>query len=144
MQRPSSVLVFAAAFLAVGMPALAQTDGATKFVIARAGSDATVLYDATPDVIAIVRDKIGDEQANRLLQHDALRVLALAAPELPEARAITVRITYVRSGDVSPVYGTPTFVGVERYASLRESAPNAKSDRHRQITFTVVGKLPPR
>ena len=146
-----------AALLGTLIPVLADDAPPGKVVIARASGDATVLYDATPEVAAIVRDKLSDDAANARLQRDALRVLAKVAPELTDAQTITVRITYAQSGDVSPVYGTPTFAGVERYANLKSPAADAKSDRDKWkeglagtapppawITFTVVGKLPPR
>ncbi len=152
------IILFAVpATLLALMPAFAADEPPGKVVIARASEDATVLYDATPEVAAIVRDKLGDDTANARLEHDALRVLAKVASELSGSRSITVRITYAQSGDVSPVYGTPTFVGIERYANLRMSTADASTDRDMWkektaanvaapswTSFIVVGKLPPR
>jgi outer membrane receptor protein involved in Fe transport len=148
-------LPFTAVLLLGAATCFADEEPVPKFVVARASGSATVLYDATKQVSEIVRDKLDDEAADRRLQHEALRVLASVTPELPDAQTITIRITYAQSGEVSPVYGTPTFAGIERYANMSASAVDAKSDRDRWkegvpgalpswISFTVVGKLPPR
>jgi hypothetical protein len=136
-------------------PASADEAIPGKIILARASEDAVILYDATPEVIAIVHDKLDDAAAGKRLERDALLVLAKEMPDIPDARTITVRVTYTRTGDVNPAYGTPTFAGIERYANLIVPAGNARSDRGnwRQGTeenapawasFTIVGELPPR
>jgi hypothetical protein len=66
-----------------------------------------------------------------------------------------VRVIYSKTGEVSPVYGTPTFADVERFATLTMKAEDAASDRDKWrelgdgappawVQFDVVGELPPR
>ena len=125
-------------------------------VLARTEADALVIWEATPEVAAIVSGKLSDADANARLERDALRVLGQEAPKLASARTITVRVIYSKTGDVSPVYGTPTFAGVERYATVTISGADASSDRDKWkeladgatppawVRFDIVGTLPPR
>lgn len=128
-------------------------------VIARAGADALVLWDATTVVSQIVSDKVSDADANARLANGALRALVQVAPRLDRATSITIRVVYARTGAVSPVYGAATFAGVERYATLEISGSDAKADTGKwkeaaaggsasalpkSVTFRITGKLPPR
>lgn len=126
-------------------------------LIMRTGGNALIIWDATPEVAAIVSEKTALAAANLRLERKALRVLAQVAPKLERtAASATVRVTYEESGDVSPVYGTLIFAGVERYATLSISSRDIRSDRDRWkelglasalpnwIDFKVVGRLPPR
>jgi hypothetical protein len=150
-----------AVVLAVGIPLAASGDAlSSKPVIARLGPDALVLWDATTVVAQIVSDKATDADANVRLEHGALAALAETAPSLADAKTITVRVIYAKTGAVSPVYGAATFAGVERYATLEISGADARSDAGKwkeaaaaagpaglfpkSVTFTVTGVLPPR
>jgi hypothetical protein len=151
------VLIASIALLA---PIAASADEAAvpgHFVLARASEDALVLFDASPEVAAIVSNKTPDADANDALERDALKVLALMLPKLEKStKSVTVRLTYNKSGAVSPVYGAPTFAGVERYALLEVTYKDAAVDRDKWkeldpkhavppwISFKVIGQLPPR
>ena len=139
------------------VPALASEDPVPGHVIfARASQDALLLWDATVEVTAIVRERRPDGAANARLEHDALRVLAASLSEVKHARTITVRVIYSKTGDVSPVYGAPTFLGIERYANVTLAAASAAANRDGWqqldaksvppgwIAFKIVGALPPR
>ena len=146
--------------LVVGVPLASSGDAlSSKPVIARLGADALVLWDATAVVTQIVSDKATDADANVRLERGALKALAETAPSLADAKTITVRVIYAKTGAVSPVYGAATFAGVERYATLEISGADARSDAGKwkeaaaagtagpfpkSITFTVTGVLPPR
>lgn len=152
-------LLAAALLVALPISALADGEGA-KPVIVRAHGDALVLWDATSVVAQVVRDKAGDDDANARLQRGALKALVETVPHLQDAKRITVRVLYNRTGEVSPVYNAATFAGVERYATLEISGTDARSDKEKwkeaamssgpattlphSITFTIIGKLPPR
>ena len=90
-------------------------------------------------------------------RRDALNELVLEQPKLGKLTSVNVRVVYTKTGDVSPVYGTPTFAGVERYGTLAMTADDLKNDRDKWqeaaagtgtlpawVTFTVSGELPPR
>jgi len=126
-------------------------------ILARAEGSALVIWDSTTEVADIVKDKLDDATAKSRLERDALDEAAIEAPKLTNATSITVRVVYTKSGDVSPVYGSPTFEGVERYATLTMSMNDVKNDRDKWkeavagtaalpswINFSVSGDLPPR
>jgi len=126
-------------------------------VLAKPDRDALVIWDASPVVASIVRGKTSDADANDLLERDAAHVLATMTPNVDKtAKTITVRVIYSKTGAVSPVYGTPTFMGIERYATLTVPAADAQGDRDKWkeldtkspvpswFAFKVIGLLPPR
>jgi hypothetical protein len=126
-------------------------------VLARVEGRALVIWDSTLEVAQIVKDKLPDAAAKDRLERDALGELLLEAPNLGRARSVDVRVVYTKTGDVSPVYGSPEFAGVERYATLTMPAADVKRDRGRWqeaatgggalpawIEFSISGELPPR
>jgi len=126
-------------------------------VLAKPDGDALVIWDASPVVASIVKSKTADADANDLLERDAARVLVTMAPNVDKsAKTITVRVIYSKTGAVSPIYGTPTFMGIERYATLTVPAADAESDRDKWkelsvktpvpawFSFKIIGLLPPR
>jgi hypothetical protein len=145
------------AALSMSRPASADDAVPGAVVLARASSDALLIWDASDDVAAIVKDKASDADANARLERDAVRVLASHANEIGKsAKTITLRVIYSKTGAVSPVYGTPTFLGTERYATLSADAAPIADDRDRWkesdgklpapgwLTWKVLGRLPPR
>ncbi len=157
MRAPFALLALvAAAFVGTASAAWAD-DVPGRAVLAKPGGDALVIWDASPVVASIVKSKTNDAGANDLLERDAVHVLAAMAPNIDKtAKTITVRVIYSRTGAVSPVYGTPTFMGIERYATLTVPGPNAQGDRDKWkeldtnspvpswFAFKIVGLLPPR
>jgi len=137
-------------------PAAALDSVPGHVIVARENDDAVLLWDATPDVADIVRERLSDADAEKRLERDALRALATSLDRVPNARTVTLRVLYSKIGDVSPTYGSPTFAGVERYATLTVDARRAAGDDDRWkelgpraavpawIDYQVVGELPPR
>ncbi len=159
MRPPAAVVAPALAALAAlaGTPPPAAGQSVPGHVIlAKISGDALLLWDATPEVAAVVDGKLPDDAANERLERDALRVLADEFPKVERSRSITLRVLYDKTGDVSPVYGTATFAGVETYATLTMRTADVARDRDRRrdleaaapppawVTFRIVGKLPPR
>jgi hypothetical protein len=150
----AAVVSFATFFLASASSAATEVPG--RVVLARAEGDALLIWDSTAEVAAIVSGKLSDADANARLERDALHVLAAEQPKVTSAKSITVRVVFSKTGDVSPVYGSPTFAGVERYATLKIDASDAASDRDKWkeladtatppawVKFDVIGELPPR
>lgn len=143
-------------FLGAAACAAATPDVPGRVVLARAEGDALLIWDSTAEVAAIVSGKLSDADANARLEHDALRVLAAEQAKITSAKTITVRVVFSKTGDVSPVYGSPTFAGVERYATVEIQGADASSDRDKWkelpdnatppawVKFDVLGELPPR
>jgi len=122
-------------------------------ILAKPTGDALVIWDASNVVGGIVRSTMSDDAANRLIELDSQRVLATILPTIDKhAKSVTVRAVYSKIGAVSPVYGTPTFAGVEHFSELSIDASGLKrwkrAELHPTIApwfhFNVVGKLPPR
>ncbi len=158
MKGPFPLLALvAAACFTVTSAALADDAVPGHAVLAKPGGDALVIWDASPVVASIVKSKTDDAGANDLLERDAVHVLATMAPNVDKsAKTITVRVIYSKTGAVSPVYGTPTFMGIERYATLTVPAGDVQGDRDKWkeldakapvpawFAFKVTGLLPPR
>ncbi len=123
-------------------------------ILARTGVQSTYLWDATPYVTQLVADKdVGDSGMHALLG-TAMSAMLQEAPA-SHAMTLTLRVVYTRSGDVSPVYGTLTFNGVEKVATLTASRgaimkfgavwaqdlANGKFPHDFKVEIT--GKLPP-
>ena len=126
-------------------------------VLAQPGGDALIIWNASPVVAPIVRSKMSGADADALLERDAIRALAKIFPNIDKsASSITVRIIYALSGEVSPLYGNPTFKGFEQYALLNIRGRDARAERARWddladkaqvpsiFTLKIVGRLPPR
>ncbi len=112
-------------------------------IVARPAGNALLIWDASADVAAIVANKTSDADAKTLLERDAARVLAASLSKTDiGASSITLRVIYQKTGAVSPVYGSATFAGVERYATLRLSGRDARSDRDRWHELAGDGPLP--
>lgn len=158
MRGPFTLLALVAAgCIALAAAALADDAVPGHAVLAKPGGDALVIWDASPVVAAIVKSKTDDSGANDLLERDAVHVLASMAPNIDKsAKTVTIRVIYSKTGAVSPVYGTPTFLGIERYATLIVAAGDTQGDRDKWkeldaktpvpswFAFKVTGLLPPR
>jgi len=156
--RPFVALSFALVLGFLGAPVRAEEPPIPgHVVVARVSDDALIIWDASPEIASIVTNKTGDEAATEQLERDALRVLAQNVAKLEKsAKSVTVRVIYNKTGAVSPIYGAPTFAGVERYATLAVAYKDAVSDRDKWkeldqkhavpawVAFKVIGQLPPR
>jgi hypothetical protein len=123
-------------------------------ILARSGVQATYLWDATPYVAQLVSEKDVGDTGLRALLGTAASVLRQKAPS-SHAKTMTLRIVYTRSGDVSPVYGTLTFNGVEKVATLIASRDAilkhgaawaqelAAGKKTPDLKVEITGKLPP-
>lgn len=161
MTRYRQLAAAAALALATAIPAGAPAADAPPVpghvVLAKPGPEAVIIWDATPVVVTIVNDKMRDDEANALLEHDALRNVAKFAKAISaDAKSVTLRVTYQKIGAVNPAYGAQTFAGVERYAQLTLPAADVRNNRDKWmelgertavpawVQFTIVGALPPR
>jgi hypothetical protein len=154
-------IVSVATLVAAGMcfaPSLADAPVVPGHaIVARPEGDALVIWDATTEVTAIVKDKVADPAAKDRLERDALNELVVEESKLSNVTAVNIRVVYTKTGDVSPTYGSATFAGVERYATLTMTAADLKGDRDKWketaagtaalpawVAFTISGELPPR
>jgi len=148
----------AVAAIVVSAAAPAQADPVPGHVIvARTQGAALLIWDATAEIAAITAAKLSNDDANARIERDALRVLAASLGAVKNSKTVTVRVLYARTGDVSPVYGTPTFAGIERYANLTVDTRAAAADKDKWeeerdpkvappawIAYKILGQLPPR
>jgi hypothetical protein len=117
-------------------------------------ADATLMWDATRYVTVLVNDKLTDERGMRAIEATALRALAEKGKTLT-ASSLTLKVTYARTGAVSPLYRSVTFAGFEPVMTI--AAKNADLAKHAGawseqlasgvvptgVTVSITGKLPP-
>lgn len=148
-----SIAVFCSAAVAADMPK--EVVGA--IVTARAGADALLLWDATPRLISLIKSGTSNEQIFDTVESEAIVVARERESSLPKTtKSITVRVIYHRTGEVSPVYGAPTFAGIEKLVTVTVPYPELSSHANAwyaslaagqtpaDVKVDVTGKLPPR
>jgi len=134
-------------------PAVRPASGAV--IMAKASGDSTLfIWDATPYVTQLVSDKMLGDDGLHAIEATAIQALADKVKKASTA-AVTVRELYSKTGAVSPVYGSPTFAGVERVVTIGAqraaleknaeawSASLAKGTIPQGVTIDISGKLPP-
>jgi hypothetical protein len=155
------VAVSAVCFLAVMCGGLAFADPpavrpvAGAVIVTRTSpTEASLLWDATLYVTQLVNEKTTDDRGMHAIEATALRALAEKGKTL-KARTLTLKVTYAKTGAVSPVYGSATFAGFEPVLTLSArraeavqhadawSAELAKGTVPKGVTVDVTGKLPP-
>jgi hypothetical protein len=134
-------------------PAVRPVSGAV-IVTRTSPAEAGLMWDATPYVTQLVNEKITDEPGMRALEATALRALADKGKGLA-ASMLTLKVTYARTGAVSPAYRSVTFegfesvvtIGAQRAALARNaavwSAQLANGTIPKGVRISVTGKLPP-
>jgi hypothetical protein len=157
--RPS-VAVFVAVLALVPLagfaddtPAFRPVSGAV--IMAKATSTSTLfIWDATPYVTQLVADKVLGDDGLHAIEASAIQALADKAKKVTTA-ALTLRVLYSKTGAVSPVYGAPTFAGIERVMTISVErtalAKNAdawsttlgKGTTPDGVKIDVSGQLPP-
>ena len=138
--------------LAVTIAGLRPVQG--QVILARTGSSALYIWDATPYVAQLVADGDLGSDGMRALEATALRALADRAKG-SSADSVALRVVFQKSGAVSPVYGTATFEGMEEVMTLKaERKPLLAAATawiedllHGKpasgLAIDVTGKLPP-
>ena len=120
---------------------IAETPG--TIIVARTGSDALLLWDATPLVADIVSEKRSRVSALRDLEAQAMQILSARAATMADAKRLTIRVLYQKTGAVSPVYGTPTLEGVERVFELTAEKDRARKNGTAYSRALSQGRVPP-
>ena len=153
VSRRLAILAALAAFAAAGPAVADEIAGST--IVVRDEGDALIIWEATPAVVAIVKNKTPGKLALKQLESSAVTIAAQHARDLVDATTISVRITYQKIGAVNPAYGGATLAGVESVATVRLSRglalkadPSiarkiAHGDSVPGVTVIVSGKLPP-
>ncbi len=123
-------------------------------ILARSGATSTYLWDASPYVAQLVSEKNLGDVAMRALEGTAVSVLREKAKS-SHSKMLLLRIVYTRSGAVSPAYGTLTFNGVEKLATVTAARdailkkgsawPQNVTDGKipRELKLEITGNLPP-
>jgi hypothetical protein len=129
---------------------------AGPIVLARTGSDALVLWDASSEMISLIANKMPADAMMRKLESDAVVILGDRAKAVASGtKTLTVQVIYQRSGAISPAYQTATFLGIEHLVAVKAPLPAAATRGDAwaedvrngktpdELTVTVSGKLPP-
>ena len=148
-------LILCAPMSAVGETTIRPLAG--PVIVARSTSgEAMLLWDATSYVSQLVSEKLTGESGMRALEATAIHALNEKAKVLSSSR-LSLKVTYSKTGSVSPVYGSATFEGVESVlsitvarAALTEHADTWVSEAAHGdaispsgLAIAVLGKLPP-
>ncbi|HEY1975704.1 MAG TPA: hypothetical protein VGG89_04120 [Candidatus Baltobacteraceae bacterium] len=145
-------------YLAFSLPAAAAPDSSIKgeVIVAKTQGNAIVLWDITQSVAALVATPSSHDEKIRDVELQASEILLAHLAEMSAASTVEVRALYQRNGDVSPIYKTATFAGVERLLTITATyaaAVKNKAAWEKQlaagampsgITVEVTGDLPPR
>jgi hypothetical protein len=121
----------------------------------RGGETPLFLWDVTPAVGDIVEAKAPRESALHALEARAIDVLATQALTSKDAKRLSLRVLYLKTGATDPTYKSPTFEGIERLFEVSADA-DAIRERHvslaqalgaghipAEVHLTVSGVLPP-
>jgi hypothetical protein len=148
-----SFVLLAAGIARADAPEVRPVSGAV-IVTRTTPAEAGVLWDATPYVTQLVSEQLTDERGMRAVEATALRALAEKSKSLA-APALTLKVSYARTGAVSPVYRSVTFAGFEPLVTIAVkrtalaqhagawSAQLASGTIPKGVRITVTGKLPP-
>lgn len=151
-----SLALFTAIWIGLSGAALAAgLESQGTVVVAKTQGKAMILWDLTPAVAPIVAQPGTADSKLVQIEVAAAKVLLGHLNEMSAATSVTVRAIYQKTGDVSPLYRTATFLGVEKVLEVtapRASAASNKTAWQAQldkgqlptgITVTVTGALPP-
>jgi|ERR1700681_1213743 hypothetical protein len=148
-----SCVLLGAVIARADAPAIRPVSGAV-IVTRTSPAEAGLIWDATAYVTQLVSEKITDERGMRAIEATALRALADKGKGLA-ATSLTLKVTYAKTGAVSPVYGNVTFAGFEsvvtiaaKRAALAQHASAWSTDLAngtipKGVRISVTGKLPP-
>lgn len=153
--RAMLATILTSILLAPGPAVSAEPTVTGSVVVAKSGTAALILWDATSDVTAATSSQTPQAQTMIHLETTALQILHDKSAALTHSKTLTVRVLYDKTGAVSPVYHTATFEGVERvfdltvprpalvtqYAKLAAEVAQAKIAAPMQLNMT--GTLPP-
>jgi hypothetical protein len=148
-----SFVLLGAGSVRADAPAIRPVTGAV-IVTRTTPAEAGLLWDATPYVRQLVSEQMTDERGIRAIEATALHALAEKAKDLA-APMLTLKVTYARTGEVSPAYRSVTFAGFEpvmtmgvRRAALAQHADAWSTQLSngtipKDVHVSVTGKLPP-
>ena len=86
--------------------------------LAKTTPDALLIWDATPAVAALRKARTDPRVGLAQLEAGAMSIALARAASLTHSTNVSVRVLYEMTGDVSPVYHSATFEGVERLLTV--------------------------
>jgi hypothetical protein len=147
MIRRSIVTAFLiAAFV---LPPAAHADVPGNVIMAKAGDDPLFIWDATPAVQTELAKKQDTKASLGDLELAAAQILSDKLRSMKSLQQASVQIVYQKIGAVSPEYGTATFAGIEKLATIHatraaiEAATSGATSLPPGFTVTIIGTLPP-
>ena len=160
MKLRPTVIAFAAALGLVPLAGFADDTSAVRpvsgaVIMARASGGSTLfIWDATAYVTQLVADKMLGDDGIHAIEASAIQALSEKSKNAATP-AVSLRVLYSKTGAVSPVYGSPTFAGVERVMTISVkrdaleknatawSAALGSGKTPDGVTIEVSGSLPP-
>lgn len=111
-------LTIAAAAAGVVPSSAQQPVVAGSVIVARAGTNALLLWDATQDLVQAGNSSNAQDKTLIHFELLALQALRQKAAVLPNSKLLTIRMLYDRTGAVSAVYHIATMEGTEHVFDL--------------------------
>jgi hypothetical protein len=122
-------------------------------ILTKGGANPEYLWNSTTFVAHMTTDKLFGDDALHALEAAALAALADKA-KTSKAASVRIKVIYAMTGEVSPVYRSATFVGMENVLSI--TAPRGELEKHASdwpqqvasghapggVSIAVTGKLP--
>jgi hypothetical protein len=142
----STVLALAAcSALVLAAPAVRAQNAAPQgtVVVTRSAPDALLLWDASSAVTALQTAKTAPAAGIASLEAEAMRIAVLHAPDVPNAKTVTVQIFYANTTYVNPTYPTAVYAGTVRLLSLTSSLADIVRSGGRLAETLERGTIPP-
>lgn len=148
-------VLFAFAVLLIGTaPAVRLRPVEGPIILERYGPTPEYLWNASVYVAHLVAEKVLGDEGMHALEGSAVAALA-EKTKRSVARMVSIRVVYARTGAVSRVYNSATFVGMEAVCTITASradlqkhasewiAKIAEGDAPSGVKIEITGKLPP-
>jgi len=135
-----ALLVALASQPAISDTAIRPADG--PIVLARSGATAIYLWDASPYVASLLKEGVTSDAGMRALEATAVSILADKASTNADARTLSIRVVYQKTGAVSPAYGTATFNGIEKVMTVSLMRDDAVRSGKQFASDVAAGNVP--
>lgn len=143
MLKPLFTIALAIAATAAGIaPSSAQqTVAAGPVIVARAGTNALILWDATADVVQAGSSSNAQDKSLVHFELLALQAMRQKAAVLPNSKLLTIRMLYDRTGAVSAVYHIATMEGTEHVFDLTAPRDEVTMKYDALVSQISAGKI---
>lgn len=127
---------------AAPLGAQAEQPLAGSQVVAKAGGDAVVIWDATNWIVQLEPQHIPNPKLLARIKSESGELLLKKAGSLSAAKTLTVKVVYARIGAISKQYNNASFADFERLVSLKAKRSDALKNAAAWGKQFAAGKMP--